>query len=175
MYAKHSHDGTFSQIRPLEKGSDGAWHCTRDFRLGRASGDGTPPWSCFESAEGGRMGRPSGCRRHPWRGHRAMDGRYGRRKVEKLQGEVKRRIDHSAVVTEAPGWVALFGMPRPCAAQGRGIASAEKARHKRQRVPRSRFGLVWFPGDQRDRCPSNPLHILLREHVLSSVIRLWGS
>ena len=39
MYAKHSHDGTFSPIRPLEKGADGAWHCIRDFRLGRPGGD----------------------------------------------------------------------------------------------------------------------------------------
>ena len=34
-YAKYAHDGTFSPIRPLVKGSDGVRHCTRDFRLGR--------------------------------------------------------------------------------------------------------------------------------------------
>lgn len=34
-YAKYGHDGTFSPIRPLLKGSDGVLRCTRDFRLGR--------------------------------------------------------------------------------------------------------------------------------------------
>jgi len=31
--AQHSHEGTFSRIRPVEKGRNGVLHVTRDFRL----------------------------------------------------------------------------------------------------------------------------------------------
>src|SRR5262249_23592459 len=64
-------------------------------RARRRPWTGVPPWT-GPWREGGWLGSPFLPGRHPWRGQRTTDARYGRVRGEKMQGEV-------VVEDEAPG------------------------------------------------------------------------